>query len=280
MPLPPPALATAASTTPGRSKTATPRTSTPPRTSTTATFLSTLPPNVWQSLVVEADLQLSLLTQEGRLLRGIHKKVDSSSEAMAKAFDVLDRQGTGYLDHDLFVEGLNRCLLAFGGTTLPKDFPSLETLWAGASTGSLEGTRRISREAFGLVIRRLKMEVLLPPVQPDMPASPSSRSTVTPGGREGISGGGGGDNTDNDLPAPPAFGVFGVGMGVSQRQQTMLKHDQVDEDVVMKVFDFTKHSMYKRDVLEGRQRDFFLTKHVPDIILKWIMASICCGGVF
>jgi len=227
-------------------------------------------------LVVEADLQLSLLTNEGRLLRSIHKKVDSSQEAMAKAFDVLDRQGMGYLKHDQFVEGLNRCLLAFGGTTLPKDFPSLEILWAGASSiGPQEGTRRISREAFGLVIRRLKMEVLLPPVQVEPPASPSSRSTVTPGGRDGIGGGvGGSDDTDwDDLPAaPPALGSFGTGLGV--RQQTMLKHDQLDEDVVMKVFDFTKHSMYKRDVLENKQRDFFLTKHVPDdIILKWIMAS-------
>ena len=187
---------------------------------------------------------------------------------MAKAFDVLDRKRTGYLDHDQFVEGLNRCLLAFGGTTLPKDFHSLETLWVGVSTCPEDATRRISREAYGLVIRRLKMEVLLPPVQADMPASPSSRSTVTPGRHEGI------DNTedrDDNLPAPPALGSFGVGMGVPQRQQTMLKHDQVDENVVMKVFDFTKHSMYERDVLE--LRDFFLTKHVPDIILKWILVS-------
>lgn len=241
MPLPLPALATAAvhATPPRTSTTTTPRTSTTPRTNTTATFLSTLPLHVWQSLVVEADLKLSLLTHEGRLLRGI----DSSEETMGKAFDVLDRKGTGYLDHDQFAEGLNRCLLAFGGAPLPKAFTSLETLWVGvSSTGPQEATRRISREAFGLVIRRLKMEVLLLPIHADTPASSSSRSTVTLGGSDGISGGGGGSGN-------------------------------MDEDVVMKVFDFTKHSMYKWNVLENRARDFFLTKHVPNIVLKWIVVS-------
>lgn len=232
-------------------------TSATPATSTTATFLSNLAPHVWESLVVEADLQLSLLNHEGRLLRDIYKKVDSSEEAMTKAFDILDRQGLGYLDHDQFVEGLNRCLHTFGGTVLPKNFSSLETLWAEASTGSREPTRRVSRETFGLILRRLKMEILLPEIQDQLEpvASAFSRSTVAPDGHDATDGGIGTDNTDK------------------LRQLNMFKLDRADQNMMLKVFNFTKRSMYKWDVLEGRQRNFFLTNRTSDIILKWIMVS-------
>lgn len=225
-----------------------------PATSTTATLLSNLTPQVWGNLVVEADLHLSLLNHEGRLLRDIYKKVDSSEEAIAKAFDILDRQGMGCLDFDQFVEGLNRCLYAFGGTALPKNLSSLETLWAEASTGSQELTRRVSREAFGLVLRRLKMEILLSMIQ-DAFDPVTSRSTVAPGGYGAINGDIGANNTDK------------------LRQLNMSKLDRADKDMMLKVFNFTKRSMYKWDVSEDRQRDFFLTNRTSDIILKWIMVE-------
>ena len=201
-------------------------------------------------------MQASLL-QGGRLLRGIHRKVDVSEEAMTKAFDLLDRGELGYLTEAQFVEGLNRCLLAFGGTTLPPDFDPAVTVWREASTAG-----RMSREAFGMVMRRLKMDILLPPAVGKLAGLHSSSSNITvapgPSGRSPVK--------------PPSLSGFSPSVG-SRRQQTMLKNDQLDEEVVLKVFEFTKHQMHKRDILEGDLRSFFVTKHTKDVILKWIMVE-------
>lgn len=151
-----------------------------------------------------------------RLTRGIHKKVDVSNDALeyvydgarcsqspiaashwirrrshpcththtrdhSKLFDLLDREEADHLIKTQFVEGINRCLYAFGGLALPPHLPALDTLWAEASVllDDEDGQRRgLPRPAFGRIVRRLKMEILLPQ-HPPRAERPSHAVTAT-----------------------------------------------------------------------------------------------------
>lgn len=83
------------------------------------------------------------------------------------------------------MEGINRCLYAFGGLALPSHLPALDTLWAEASVvlDDEDGQGRgLPRPAFARIVRRLKMEILLPqhPSLAELPCHAAPFSNKTP----------------------------------------------------------------------------------------------------
>ena len=62
-------------------------------------------------------------------------------------------------------------------------------------------------------------------------------------------------------------------LSLSSSFYTILQNDLFNQDVTLKTYDFTKNDMHRRDVVEGRLREFYLKDKKDGIILKWIVVE-------
>ena len=114
-------------------------------------LLSELDVDVWKSLVYDGGIVDGVLEYISTT-PGIHKMVDVSELHMSRAFDVLDKEEVGALTKEQFAEGINRCLVAFGGKQVHPNHEGVYALWKAASASSEgAGKKGVTPDAFAKV---------------------------------------------------------------------------------------------------------------------------------
>jgi len=148
--------------------------------------------------------------------------------------------------------------------------PAIDALWDEASevVDDEDGQRRgLSRDAFAAVVRRLKMEILLPHQRPRAKRQSSALAAVAPA--PALSRAASSMVAGMLRMTRSASMVSAAGAVPSSPDEPPAALEEID----MKAFDFTKRRMHVHDVSEARLRDFFLNGRVKDTILRWIMVE-------